>query len=96
MRYMRSDLAILNAEQYDDGGRFPRSGLTRRPQPVPSVDDGSGPRKRLKTQRSENAEKEDEDESKKRARGRPRLDTKDETAADVSGRRILAQPYTRP
>jgi len=73
---MKSDLAILNAEQFDDGVRV-SSGKAAR-----SADNGLNPRKRAKTQPSSGTEKEEEE--KKRTRGRPRLDTRDETAADVS------------
>jgi hypothetical protein len=40
--------------------------------------------KRKKKRGSEAQNEEDEDEARKKARGRPRVDTKDETAADVS------------
>jgi hypothetical protein len=40
--------------------------------------------KRKKKRGSESQNEEDEDEARKKARGRPRVDTKDETAADVS------------
>ena len=83
MPFMTSDLAILNAEQYNDGVPFasPRA-AKKAPLPAASVDDGSGPRKRAKTKATVSAG-EGEEEEKKKARGRPRLDTKDETAAEV-------------
>lgn len=55
-----------------------RMAATRRP-PARGSDDG--PRKRPRTQAADDPEPDD----KKRTRGRPRLDTQDETAADVSG-----------
>lgn len=80
MPYMATDLAILNAEQYDVGVRFPNIRLTKKSRPAMGVGNGAGPRKRTKTQPSDGRD----EEEKKRSRGRPRLDTTDETAADVS------------
>ncbi|KAJ9144112.1 AP-1-like transcription factor [Pleurostoma richardsiae] len=87
MRLMQSDLAILNAEQYDLGLRLP-SGRVRKGRNSPHSDDPVAPRKKAKVHATtaespqENGDKTGEEEEKKRARGRPRLDTKDETAAD--------------
>jgi hypothetical protein len=47
---------------------------------LPDSDRGDKGRKRQKL----SSEEEGDDEAGKKARGRPRLDTKDETAADVS------------
>lgn len=85
MRYSKGDLPILNAEVYDDGPAFgstKRLAATRKKQASSSSrDPEDGPRKRARAQAADTSEHEDE---AKRARGRPRLDTKDETAADVS------------
>jgi len=85
MRYPKGDLAILSAEVYDDGPAFgasARIATTRKAHASPSPrNTGEGPRKRARTQAVDPPESDD----KKRARGRPRLDTQDETAADVSG-----------
>lgn len=48
----------------------------------PEEDEGKGGRRRKKQKLSEDEEG-DEDDASKKSRGRPRLDTKDETAADV-------------
>jgi hypothetical protein len=85
MRYSEGDLPILSAELYDDGpayGSPKRLAATRKKQ-ASSATRGAedGPRKRARAQVADASEHEDE---AKRARGRPRLDTKDETAADVS------------
>ncbi|KAK3333018.1 hypothetical protein B0T19DRAFT_115016 [Cercophora scortea] len=76
------DLAILSAESYDPGLSFEpssRAAVTRKAQPsISNTEDG--PRKRAKRQSPDGEEREDDE--KKRSRGRPRLDMKDETAAD--------------
>ena len=80
MRLMQSELAILNAEQYDVGVHFPTA-RSRRTQV--SAHTEAGPRKKVKTSVTVSETTEHEEEEKKRSRGRPRLDTKDETAAEV-------------
>jgi hypothetical protein len=57
-----------------------------------SEDQDSGPRRRKKA-RIEIHSGDDDDEARKKARGRPRVDTKDETAADVSLRGFRS-PHT--
>jgi hypothetical protein len=80
---MHSELSILSAEQFDDGVRFRPTRAAADPRKTSrDTEDGTPARKRSKTQVSDGAEPDDEE--KKRSRGRPRLDTKDETAADVS------------
>lgn len=79
MRLMQSDLAILNAEQYDVGVHFPG---TRPRKAQASTHTEAGPRKKMKTSVTVAETTEHEEEEKKRSRGRPRLDTKDETAAE--------------
>jgi len=83
MRYPQGDLAILSAETYTSGIPFPgpRSPVARKSK-APSRPAEDGPRKRARVQPS--ADGIAQEEEKKRARGRPRLDVKDETAADVS------------
>ncbi|KAK1754023.1 hypothetical protein QBC47DRAFT_33387 [Echria macrotheca] len=80
MRYPQGDLAILSAEIYTPGVPFPatRSGPRKTPASARPQDDE--PRKRARIQ--EVTENPAQEEEKKRARGRPRLDVKDETAAD--------------
>ena len=93
MRYTsRNDLPILSAEIYPPGlAGLSYSGPTRASKkglPVRASDDfQDGPRKRAKPQPPPAQKKNEhhgEEEEKKRARGRPRLDVKDETAADAS------------
>lgn len=70
-----------------------RTRKTRRPRVTnPSEDDerGRGQKKRQKLSEDEYG---DDDDASKKARGRPRLDTKDETAADV-GYSLLHNYYT--
>lgn len=84
MRYPQGDLPILSVETYNDSiPSTSRRAATARTSPstVSSRSSDGGPRKRARTQAVDAGEAEDE---KRRARGRPRLDTKDETAADVS------------
>jgi hypothetical protein len=90
MAYPPGDLAILSAEVYDDSPAFASAGrppVTRKPPSAPGPSQrgaAEGPRKRTRTQTAEDAEAAEGEDDKKRSRGRPRLDTKDETAADVS------------
>jgi hypothetical protein len=85
---MHTELSILSAEQYDDGVHFRPGGVRVNPHrklPAGLVDDDAPQKKRAKTKRPAVDDMDLDDESgKKRSRGRPRLDTKDETAADVS------------
>ncbi|KAI1632906.1 hypothetical protein F4809DRAFT_57577 [Biscogniauxia mediterranea] len=83
MRYLHSDLAVLSAEQYDDGRVTKRSGSvvtrklnTSRASPLETVN----PKKRGRKP-SEEGHDEPEEETK-RARGRPRLDTTDQTPSE--------------
>ena len=83
MRYPDGDLAILSAESYDDGSLIPfpdRPAPKTKKKTPPTTAGNDGPRKRTKRQSSDPDENEGD---KKRSRGRPRLDMKDETAADV-------------
>ncbi|KAL2276418.1 hypothetical protein FJTKL_00866 [Diaporthe vaccinii] len=79
---MPSDLAILNAEQYLDGSFAGKTGKAKKPS---TSKPETSPRKRAKISppaaEPESAEGEDDD-CAKRARGRPRLNTKDQTAAE--------------
>lgn len=61
---------------------LPRAGLNFENQTVASEDDLKGKGRRSKKRKDESAD--DDEEARKKARGRPRVDTKDETAADVS------------
>ncbi|KAK4147390.1 uncharacterized protein C8A04DRAFT_9014 [Dichotomopilus funicola] len=89
MRFSEGELPILSAELYGDDRVFPapkRLPAVRKKQ-VRSSSRGieEGPRKRKKTQPVETP---DQDDETKRARGRPRLDTKDETAADTLEKKV--------
>jgi len=83
VRYLAGDLPILSAEVYTPGFSYGRPTTTKKSSPPSTRGSEEGPRKRAKTQSSTDGP-EREEEEKKRARGRPRLDVKDETAADVS------------
>lgn len=81
---MPSDLAILSAEQYGTAGvHHPVKSAKAKKTHSSHADDG--PRKRAKTSPVAVVTEvnDDGDEKSKRARGRPRLDTKDQTAAEV-------------
>lgn len=79
---MPSDLAILDAEQYIGTAGPGKTGKAKKAH-LAQADDG--PRKKAKTSSvaEETEANDDGDERSKRARGRPRLDTKDQTAAEV-------------
>ncbi|KAJ0119725.1 BZIP family transcription factor [Diaporthe amygdali] len=85
---MPSDLAILSAEQYFDGSFTGEAGKAKKPS---TSQPKTSPRKRAKISppavETESAEDGDDDGAK-RARGRPRLDTKDQTAAETLERRV--------
>ncbi len=83
MRYSHGDLAILSAEIYTPGLPHAATGPTIRTRKAAARTSDDGPRKRAKI-RPTSGPFEREEEEKKRTRGRPRLDVKDETAADVS------------
>ncbi|KAK3349859.1 hypothetical protein B0T25DRAFT_570463 [Lasiosphaeria hispida] len=81
MRYSQGDLAILSAEIYTPGLPYSAPGGPAVTKKTPLTRTEEGPRKRAKRQSPEETV-EREEEEKKRTRGRPRLDVKDETAAD--------------
>jgi hypothetical protein len=93
---MPSDLSILSAEQYLDGALPSRKGKAKEP---PKSKAETGPRKRAKISppalEAEPSEDRDDDGAK-RARGRPRIDTKDQTAAEVGRHCILSTHSTFP
>lgn len=84
MRYRAGDLAVLNAESYEDGRRHDLSSdkteITAAHVEHPESQ-GRSTRKRRKTVSPDAAGREEES---RRSRGRPRLQPKDETAQDVS------------
>ncbi|KAK3361710.1 hypothetical protein B0T24DRAFT_539110 [Lasiosphaeria ovina] len=85
MRFPQGDLAILGAETYEGALPFrtpAQSARAKKPQPA-SRNSDDGAKKRTKAPSSEG-----EDDEKKRARGRPRLDVKDETAADSLEKKV--------
>jgi hypothetical protein len=88
MRVMHSDLAILNATQYDAGPSFRRGRITGGPKKTdPSPRDEAGSKKRPRVAPADEpaqADQAEPEEEKKRARGRPRLDPTDQTPQDVS------------
>ncbi|KAI8964513.1 hypothetical protein F5Y11DRAFT_315884 [Daldinia sp. FL1419] len=84
MRHLHSDLAVLNAEQYDTGrnSRRPTSKVNRKPNNtiVPVAENVTNPRKRGR--KSADRELDGPAEETKRSRGRPRLETKDQTPTE--------------
>lgn len=93
---MPSDLAILSAEQYLDGSLTGKTGKAKKP---PTSKPETSPRKRAKISppaaETESAE-DGEDDGAKRARGRPRLDTKDQTAAEVGRTSFVLSSHCSP
>lgn len=85
MRVMQSDLAILNATQYEDGSQYHKGraggALLKNP---PSARAGSESKKRPRKMPEGEPVQVEPEEEKKRARGRPRLDPTDQTPQDVS------------
>jgi hypothetical protein len=86
MATMVGDLAILSAEKYDVGGRFASAARNAARKAVrhssTASNDGAAARKRARPTTAEAPAADGED--RKGKRGRPRLETKDETAQDVS------------
>ncbi|KAH9907296.1 hypothetical protein F4778DRAFT_529981 [Xylariomycetidae sp. FL2044] len=83
MRYMHDSLAILNAEQYNDGGRVRRPApvmQAKMGKPLASPTNTTASKKRGRKPNADDAP--EVEEETKRARGRPRLHTKDETTAE--------------
>lgn len=93
---MPSDLSILSAEQYLDGPFPGKTGKAKQPS---TSKPETAPRKKAKisppTVEAESADDGDDDGAK-RARGRPRIDTKDQTAAEVGRGLILLAPSSPP
>jgi len=96
---MSQDFGILSAETYDDGrgnlrskGSAVNSRKPRDEMPFGMVDRhalgeaGSEEHDNNRRSRKKQRVESDDDEARKKARGRPRVDTRDETAADVCGR----------
>ncbi|KAH6647715.1 hypothetical protein BKA67DRAFT_662481 [Truncatella angustata] len=83
MRVMQSDLAILNATQYEDGYGFQqgRAGKVTMKTP-PSDRNGVDTKKRPRTTTIDEPTQGDPEDERKRARGRPRLDPTDQTPQD--------------
>lgn len=93
---MSSDLAILNAEQFLGTADMHLARKTSKVKKAHPAHADDGPRKRPKRAAvtvTRVDEEDDADEKSTRARGRPRLDTTDQTAADV-GACLFIQPFT--
>ncbi|KAK6084331.1 BZIP family transcription factor [Seiridium cupressi] len=83
MRVMQSDLAILNAAQYDVEPQYRRDRAKARPlKAPPSVSNEPRPKKRLRPVLADEPAQPEPEEERKRARGRPRLDPTDQTPQD--------------
>lgn len=83
MRVMQSDLAILNAAQYEDGVPSHRGHAASAPMKTPHAPLDEPPsRKRPRTVSTAQPAQAEHEEEKRRARGRPRLDPKDQTPQD--------------
>lgn len=87
---MSSDLPILSAEHYMDAADIRPARKAEKVKKGPPTRSEDGPRKRTKTslraivtEVDDDDDAADADEKSKRARGRPRLDTQDQSAADV-------------
>ncbi|CAJ2505723.1 Uu.00g131170.m01.CDS01 [Anthostomella pinea] len=84
MRYFHSDLAVLNAEQYDDGRvtKRPGSGAALKAKGSARVPPKNAPNPKKRTRKASGVDGNEPSEEGKRARGRPRLDLKDEVSAE--------------
>ncbi|KAI1387174.1 uncharacterized protein F4822DRAFT_405660 [Hypoxylon trugodes] len=83
MRYYHTDLAVLSAEQYNEGHYSRRSASKANLKPtatVVPVDNAPNPKKRGR--KAVDEEQRDTAEEVKRTRGRPRLETKDQTPTE--------------
>lgn len=83
MRYLHTNLAVLSAEQYDNG-RYPKrtsSKVNAKPTTtVVPIENAPNPRKRGRNRADIGID--EPVEETKRSRGRPRLDTKDQTPTE--------------
>lgn len=86
----QNDLSILSAESYENAPvyRPTKASQTRK---SPSSKNSSARVKRSLPVDEDDLGDEDDEARRKRSRGRPRLDTKDETAADVCWDSALQQ-----
>ncbi|KAI2470224.1 hypothetical protein F4781DRAFT_430637 [Annulohypoxylon bovei var. microspora] len=83
MRYLHTDLPVLNVEQYEEGrySRRPSSKLNPKPDITAShAENAPNPRKRGR--KPVDHEQREATEENKRTRGRPRLETKDQTPTE--------------
>lgn len=83
MRYVHDNLAVLSAEQYDEG-RYPRRPASKanpkRNNAIVPIDNARNPKKRARN--AVDGEQDEAPEEPKRTRGRPRLETKDQTPTE--------------
>ncbi|KAI1452233.1 hypothetical protein F4805DRAFT_43099 [Annulohypoxylon moriforme] len=84
MRYLHTDLPVLNVEQYEEGHHPKRSSSKVNPKPnTTAVHPESTPNPRKRGRRPANHDDHGEaNEETKRTRGRPRLETKDQTPTE--------------
>lgn len=84
MRYLHTDLPVLNVEQYEEGPYSKRPSSKVNPKPnvtAVQADSAPNPRKRGRKPVDHDRPKEANEETK-RTRGRPRLETKDQTPTE--------------
>ncbi|KAI0382300.1 hypothetical protein F5Y04DRAFT_253449 [Hypomontagnella monticulosa] len=83
MRYVDNNLAVLSAEQYDEG-RYPRRPASKanpkRNNAIVPIDNARNSKKRARN--AVDGEQSEAAEEPKRTRGRPRLETKDQTPTE--------------
>ncbi|KAI2629942.1 hypothetical protein GGR54DRAFT_286020 [Hypoxylon sp. NC1633] len=83
MRYVQTNLAVLSAEQYDDGRFFRRPASKANNKPNTTVVPVENtPNIKRRGRRPVNVEQTELAEETKRSRGRPRLETKDQTPTE--------------
>ncbi|KAI0887750.1 uncharacterized protein GGS22DRAFT_88620 [Annulohypoxylon maeteangense] len=83
MRYLHTDLPVLNVEQYEEGrySKQPSKGNPKPNIPADHAENVPNPRKRGRKPAKHDHQREANEETK-RTRGRPRLETKDQTPTE--------------
>ncbi|KAI1080011.1 hypothetical protein F5B20DRAFT_148004 [Whalleya microplaca] len=82
MRYIHPNLAILSAQEHTDGRRSKRPGPMTAPKAPNLVFSNYTPKQKKRGRKLADVDQDVPEEETKRTRGRPRLDSKDETAAE--------------
>ncbi|KAI1211188.1 uncharacterized protein F4807DRAFT_27978 [Annulohypoxylon truncatum] len=83
MRYLHTDLPVLNVEQYEEGDYSKRSSSKVNQKPnITAVHANKAPNPRKRGRKPADHDQREANEEAKRTRGRPRLETKDQTPTE--------------